>query len=500
MKRSLCFSVALAAILTAVVLPLSALTPSYNVGEAYQNSPYYDQLLSVELTGDMRYDVLSVAFSQLGYHEGDSEADMDGLNVYGNRNFVEYNRIFGKVDNGEGNGVSYGYAWCAAFVSWCLRQAGVPKEIAVTEISCNRMTKWFQSNSEYHPLAEGYTPVSGDIIMFHNGDNSADHVGLVVGVKDGKVYTGEGNSGGVVGPHMYSLKDTYILGYCVPAYSVKEGTNYGDFPLDDNASRPGEFMVVADTLNIRSGAGTSYPQIGKLGKGDIVTVTLCDGTWGRIDFEGEHGWISMSYVVPKKYLFYTVKYEVGDGRGAPASQRKNPGASVTISDTVPTQKFYSFVGWTSDLSTKNIDYKAGDTYAADADLTLYAVWKPDVFSLTLKLDDGEVWKTLEVEFGKKIVLNETPEKATDGEYKYTFAGWDKTVPQYLREDYELVAKFDAVPLTDEEKAALNTTEATETAAPPAEKSCAGFGGLAAALAAFIASVGAAIVIKKHSYN
>jgi hypothetical protein len=32
-----------------------------------------------------------IALSQLGHHEGDSDADMDGWNLGGTNNFVEYN-------------------------------------------------------------------------------------------------------------------------------------------------------------------------------------------------------------------------------------------------------------------------------------------------------------------------------------------------------------------------------------------------------------------------
>ncbi len=499
MKRYIKLAVAmLLAVLmsAALALPSLSLTPSYTVGEAYKSSPYYEELMALELTADMRYDVLSVAFTQIGYHEGDSEADMDGLNVFGNKNFVEYNRIFGKVDNNEGNGVSYGYAWCAAYVSWCLRQSGVPKEIAVTEISCNRMTKWFEANSTFHPLSEGYVPLPGDIIMFHNGDNSADHVGLVVGVKDEKVYTVEGNSGGIVGQHLYNLTDTGILGYCVPAYTVKSGTDYSAFPLDDEASKPGEYIVTADSLNVRAGASSSHAKLGALERGERVTVTMCDGSWGRIDYNGAQGWISMSYVVSAKNMFYTVKYSVGDGKGGPTAQRKNPGESITISDVVPEQRFYTFGGWAVKLPADKADYVAGDVYTADESLTLYAIWKPEVFELSLKLDDGSVWKTVEVEFGKRVDISGLiPEKASDGENHYTFAGWAEAVPQYMREDGELTAMFNATPLTAEEKAALTTaSSATE---PPAEKSCGGFCGIAAAIALLVAALGAAAVIKKH---
>ena len=107
----------LALMICAAILPAGAVKPVYEFGGEYQSSPYYNNLLSYELTGDGRYDALAVAFTQLGYHEGDSDAEMNGENGSGSRNFVEYNRMYGKLDNGEGNGMSYGYSWCAAFVS-----------------------------------------------------------------------------------------------------------------------------------------------------------------------------------------------------------------------------------------------------------------------------------------------------------------------------------------------------------------------------------------------
>ena len=127
-------------------------------------------------------DVVSIAMTQYGYHEGNSEADMGGTNRDGYKNFAEYNRMYGKLDNGEGNGMSYGYSWCAAFVSWCLRQSRVEETAAITEVSCRRMTDWYREQGRFYSRQSGYTPLPGDIIMFHDGDGVPSHVGFVLGV------------------------------------------------------------------------------------------------------------------------------------------------------------------------------------------------------------------------------------------------------------------------------------------------------------------------------
>lgn len=55
-------------------------------------------------------------------------------------------------------------------------------------------------------------------------------------------------------------------------------------------------VVTGSGVNVRSGAGTSYPVVGSKTMGDVVTITetvSADGMiWGKIDI----GWISMNYV------------------------------------------------------------------------------------------------------------------------------------------------------------------------------------------------------------
>ncbi len=214
-------------------LPLDlpdAAASAYQMSGEYQDSPFYQALINYSLTGDMRQDVVSIALTQLDYHEGDSDADMGGMNLSGGKNFAEYNRIWGKLDNDEGNGVSYGYAWCAAFISWCLRMSHVPQTIAPSEVTCRIMTEWYQAHAVYHPSTDGYLPLPGDIVMFQRGNGIANHVGFAVGVRNDTLYTVEGNSDNRVRMRSYSLSDSYILGYCVPAYTVKEGMSY-NFPL-----------------------------------------------------------------------------------------------------------------------------------------------------------------------------------------------------------------------------------------------------------------------------
>lgn len=71
---------------------------------------------------------------------------------------------------------------------------------------------------------------------------------------------------------------------------------------------------------------------------------------------------------------YTVSYNANGGSGAPSSQTKVSDVNLTLSSVIPTRSGYTFLGWNT-YSTANVArYVAGDTYTANASVTLYAIW------------------------------------------------------------------------------------------------------------------------------
>ncbi|MBP3301465.1 MAG: peptidoglycan DD-metalloendopeptidase family protein [Clostridia bacterium] len=69
-----------------------------------------------------------------------------------------------------------------------------------------------------------------------------------------------------------------------------------------------------------------------------------------------------------------VKYNANGGSGAPKQQLKNYGSSLTLSSTKPTRSGYVFLGWSTSSSATSATYKAGGSYTANKNVTLYAVW------------------------------------------------------------------------------------------------------------------------------
>lgn len=148
-------------------------------------------------------DIISVARAQVG--------------VSGTPN--KYTKAMGMIGN------TYSYAWCHAFVSWCAKEAGAADKIPWTA-SCRTGVTWFKNKNQWKERSSGYIPKAGDIIYFdYSADGTYDHVGIVTGAGNGRVYTIEGNARNAVkinGGYSdgYSLSSRDIIGYGTPTYRV----------------------------------------------------------------------------------------------------------------------------------------------------------------------------------------------------------------------------------------------------------------------------------------
>ena len=108
--------------------------------------------------------------------------------------------------------------WCACFLSWAADQKkasidGAPPKFADVD---KGMADFQESGKWRNPNDANNMPIPGDYVFFDwDRDSDPDHVGAVLCVKDGFLYTIEGNSGGRVAVQRYSLGDSRIVGYGV---------------------------------------------------------------------------------------------------------------------------------------------------------------------------------------------------------------------------------------------------------------------------------------------
>ena len=107
----------------------------------------------------------------------------------------------------------------------------------------------------------------------------------------------------------------------------------------------------------------------------------------------------------------------------------NSGEKVT-KPADPTATGYTFGGWYTStdggatLSASAYDF---DTPVTD-NLTLYAKWTRQVYTIKFVDEDGTELQSGEVAYGETPVYNgSTPTKAATAQYTYTFAGWTPTI-------------------------------------------------------------------------
>ena len=199
-KRTIAF--ALIFIMIILLLPsvlASALEPAYQFSVGYRSSPFYRRLISVQLTGVQRTDLVNVALSQVGYHEGEL-GDYTGSDPVSEGNCTEYNLDYYGWDAAGDN-----YAWCAVFLTWCARNAHISRDIIHTYNKAS--VGPFGLIYVQFPYRE---PLPGDIAFVDNNEyKDPDHVAIVYRVDNNYIYTVEGNTDNAVRLRRYERATGY---------------------------------------------------------------------------------------------------------------------------------------------------------------------------------------------------------------------------------------------------------------------------------------------------
>ena len=134
-----------------------------------------------------------------------------------NSNKCKYNTAYyGRAVSGSG------YAWCAAFVWWCFREAGVPELFYGGKKTAYCPTLMTYHKGQGQAVQGSYEP--GDVIFFNfSGGKNAAHVGICeswdgsyITTIDGNTGTGNEANGGAVMRRKRHKK--YIVGAYRPAY------------------------------------------------------------------------------------------------------------------------------------------------------------------------------------------------------------------------------------------------------------------------------------------
>ena len=449
------------------------LTPSYTPSAYYRSGKYYTQLCNVSLTGNQRTDLVNVARSQLGYHEGDSIEDLNGTGS-GSSNYTEYGYWYGTQVQGSSSG--FYKSWCAIFISWCARQAGIPTSIiSNATYACAGSDYGDFKNLDFYSRGS-YTPKVGDLIFFDwPGDPTHwDHVEIVIGVDSSNVTTLGGNtSSNDVKTRSLSLSNSYIRGYGVPKYTSKLDAPYvysiatGPwktyvewYPVKGATSYELRIYAANDTANpvntVKSITNTVYGI--KLSPGEYYTsVTAVNPNYSPTYTTGP---MSPKFTVPstndrdplypKASTFYNghlyILYDVQTGCWDQANEMCNTwgGHLVTINSAQEqavvyelakkSSKSYCKIGAKANAS-RQWSWVTGENFS-------YANWKsgqPDnyngmEFYAEMDIKAGGTWDDCanvrygDVCFIVEHEMNETPIKTYSVDNKVKYAVFDKAMP------------------------------------------------------------------------
>lgn len=180
------------------------------------------------------------------------------------------------------------------------------------------------------------------------------------------------------------------------------------------------------------------------GQSDYTTYFNASITGIDILGSGNVSYASRPYTV-YRLDSYTVSYNANGGSGAPNSQTKWHGSTLTLSNTRPTRTGHDFVGWGTSSTDTTVDYNAGGQYVANANITLYAIWKPHTYVVSYDANGGSGAPNNQTKtYGVNLTLSGTEPTRKD----YNFLGWNtyKTATEPLYEAGDVYKNNSAVTL------------------------------------------------------
>ena len=216
--------------------------------------------------------------------------------------------------------------------------------------------------------------------------------------------------------------DTVTFNWSLTYYSPSAASTNGIgraywVSIDGNVVTNGSYNIhgVVGTTTIASGQyavpkGTSARNV------SFSTSFNFDLTWSGV-YAGVKDAVGSIQIAAKES--HTVSYNANGGSGAPSAQTKWYGTILTLSSKIPTRTGYSFKGWATS-SGGSVAYTAGGKYGLDQDITLYAVWQANTYTVKYNANGGSGAPGNQTKtYGVTLKLSSTVPKRTN----YTFKGW-----------------------------------------------------------------------------
>ena len=221
-------------------------------------------------------------------------------------------------------------------------------------------------------------------------------------------------------------------------YTVDDDNNTLYYTLSSSSGGSATDSKGSKNINTTVASGSGWSTTNQVKLYEYTHAAITRGTSAQtkylyakltnVDRVGGTMTVSTSVSIPA-LTKYTVSYNANGGSGAPSSQTKYYGKTLTLSSTKPTRTGYTFKGWATSASG-SVTYAAGASYTANASVTLYAVWQANTYTIKYNANGGTGAPSNQTKtHGVTLTLSSTkPTRASvnsgDGiVITYTFKGW-----------------------------------------------------------------------------
>lgn len=108
-------------------------------------------------------------------------------------------------------------AWCADFVSWIMKEAGLPLSNPHSGSwripGVYTLQEYYQEQGRFEAVGD-YTPSVGDVVLYDNTSWAGQHTNVIVAVEGGEAITVGGNEAGKIRVHTLNYaSDSGVVGF-----------------------------------------------------------------------------------------------------------------------------------------------------------------------------------------------------------------------------------------------------------------------------------------------
>ena len=225
---------------------------------------------------------------------------------------------------------------------------------------------------------------------------------------------------------VYKITDSNLLKELRQSYTISYYNNGGKgSPKDQTA-----YVGIEKTLSKTKPTRANYTFLGWSTKKDATKASYSAGA-KYLKAYGKNNSNVKLYAVWKVNT-YTVTYNANGGTGAPGVQTVNATNTIKLSTVKPTRANYTFLGWSTNKGATAATYQAGGTYKDKKNITLYAVWRTNTYTITYNANGGTNAPAAQNAIAGQTTTLSAVKPVRTG---YTFLGWatkqDATSAQYL---------------------------------------------------------------------